>query len=308
MVITDAIRAACAQVAEQARSVRINTAAIPAYAAALPAPAPLGVAPALERGVREREAAFWLTLDAINFGSGWFPTLRKRSQPTGYRTVAAGIRRRFDEHGRWSAAQLELIRPAELAALMDQDPGHQLMALFATSLRDMGAHLQAEYGGSYTALVDAANGSAVELVTRLRRWRCFADTSRYHGLEVPFLKRAQITAADLQRAGVARFSDIGSLTLFADNLVPHVLALDGVLELEPGLRASIARGELLEHGSDPEVELRACAVHAAELIVAAAAATGVRLNPAELDQLLWNRGQGAAYKAVPRPRSRCTAY
>ena len=42
-------------------------------------------------------AAFWLTLDAINFGSGWFPTLRKRPGQTGYRTIAAGIRRRFDE-------------------------------------------------------------------------------------------------------------------------------------------------------------------------------------------------------------------
>jgi hypothetical protein len=29
---------------------------------------------------------------------------------------------------------------------------------------------------------------------------------------------------------------------------------------------------------------------------------------AELDQLLWHRGQGRDYKASPRHRSRCTAY
>ena len=46
---------------------------------------------------------------------------------------------------------------------------------------------------------------------------------------MPFLKRAQIAAADLCRAGVAEFADLGELTMFADNLVPHVLRLDGIL-------------------------------------------------------------------------------
>jgi hypothetical protein len=30
--------------------------------------------------------------------------------------------------------------------------------------------------------------------------------------------------------------------------------------------------------------------------------------PPRLDQLLWNRGRGARYKALPRPRCRTTAY
>ena len=49
--------------------------------------------------VRERDletrAAYWLTLDAINFGSGWFPTLRKRDGRSGYNTIAAAWRARF---------------------------------------------------------------------------------------------------------------------------------------------------------------------------------------------------------------------
>ena len=93
--------------------------------------------------------------------------------------------------------------------------------------------------------------------------------------------------------------------MFADNLVPHVLRVDAVLQLDPGLRAAIEAEELLEHGSAAEVELRAAAVHAVELL---AAATGGRLSPPQLDQLLWNRGRGARYKALPRPRCRNTAY
>jgi hypothetical protein len=121
---------------------------------------------------------------------------------------------------------------------------------------------------------------------------------------VPFLKRAQIAAADLGRAGVARFDDLHGLTMFADNLVPHVLRLDGVLSFEPELVGRIERGELIEHGSPEEVEIRACALHAVELIVAQRPGS----SAAEVDQLLWNRGRATRYKAVPRHRSRCTAY
>ena len=44
------------------------------------------------------------------------------------------------------------------------------------------------------------------------------------------------------------------------------------------------------------------------LIVAALQRTGAAVTAAAVDQLLWNRGQEPRYKAVPRHRSRCTAY
>jgi hypothetical protein len=53
-----------------------------------------------------------------------------------------------------------------------------------------------------------------------------------------------------------------------------------------------------------EVEIRACAVHAVELIVAARPGSVA----ADVDELLWLRGQQPSYKASPRHRSRCTAY
>jgi hypothetical protein len=120
---------------------------------------------------------------------------------------------------------------------------------------------------------------------------------------VPFYKRAQIAAADLNRAGVVVLHEEDRLTAFADNLVPHVLRLDRVLDLDPGLEARIDAGELLVHGSAEEVELRACAVHAIELLAAASP-----LSPAQIDAALWNRGRDRRYKSVPRPRSRNTAY
>jgi hypothetical protein len=303
----DELRRVCATVAARARSVTVVREAIAAYAAVLaPGPAPEAQAPPPTPSTRETAAAYWLTMDAINFGSGWFPTLRKRDGLSGYNTIAAALRDRFDEHGGWTAAELTQLDAETLGPILGQDPAHQLIALYATSLRDLGERVAGDYGGSFAAVAEAAGGSAVTLARRLGSWPCFADCSRYDELEVAFLKRAQIAAADLDRAGVVSFPDLHRLTMFADNLVPHVLRLDGILRFDPELVARIDRGELIAHGTAEEVEIRACALHVVELLVAAVPGDG--LSAAALDQLLWQRGQQPHYKASPRHRSRCTAY
>jgi hypothetical protein len=307
----DELRRACAEVARRSRSVCIDRAAIPAYTAALLERLPRGAAgpapPAAERG--EDVAAFWLTLDAINFGSGWFPELRKRDGRSGYNTIALYWRERHEAHGPFSADQLTTLDAIDVARLLGQDPGHELMGLYAASLNDLGDRLARGYDGRFLGPVDAAGGSGVSLARTLGTWACFADVSAYEELTVPFLKRAQIAAADLQRAGAARFGDLAGLTIFADNLVPHVLRLDGVLRFEGELLRRISSEQLIEHDSAEEVEIRACALHAVELIVSSAVDSGDRdATAAAIDQVLWNRGQLPRYKSVPRHRSRCTAY
>ena len=171
-------------------------------------------------------------------------------------------------------------------------------------MSDLGRRLLHLHDGRFAGPVEAAGDSAVALVEQLAGWDCFADVSDHDGERVPFYKRAQIAASDLQLAGVAAFTDCDRLTLFADNLVPHVLRVDGVLEFDRALVERIERGALLTHGSPEEVEIRACAVHAVELLAAA----HPDLAPPQIDNSLWTRGQGADYKARPRHRARCTAY
>jgi hypothetical protein len=117
-----------------------------------------------------------------------------------------------------------------------------------------------------------------------------------------FYKRAQIVPSDLALAGVARFGDLDRLTIFADNLVPHVLRLDGVLRYDPRLAAHIDAERLLRPGPQ-EREIRAAAVHAATLL-----APRLGISEQELDHLLWNRGGAPEYKAVPRHRCRTVWY
>ena len=160
------------------------------------------------------------------------------------------------------------------------------------------------HGGSFLALARTGEGSAVALAEHLAALPTWHDVSPYDGRRVPFFKRAQLAAADLHLQGIAPAHDLAALTLFADNLVPHVLRIDGVLELDERLVARIDRGDVIEHDSPEEVEIRACAVHAVELLVAA----HERTTATAVDNALWHRGGGARYKAHPRHRSRTTAY
>jgi len=287
---------------ERARSVRVDEGKVADYAAELAELAETAADEPAPADDPEAAAAFAICMNAINFGSGWWPTIRKRPGYSGYATMAAGVSDRFASAGPWSTAELVAMDSATIAAVLGQDPEHPLMAQFAAALRDVGAHLQAEHDGHFLGPVEAAD-SIPALAASFAGWEAFTDISLYEDREVPFYKRAQLAAADLHRAGLAELPGLERLTAFADNLVPHVLRVDAVLQLDPNLTAPIEAKELLPHRSPEEVELRAGAVHAIELL---ANASG--LAPATLDSALWNRGRAPHYKSLPRPRSRNTAY
>ncbi len=311
------IREGCAEVARRARSVAIDQAGLDALAERLAG----SEAPPSEDPARSplpdaaTTVAFALTLNAINFGSGWFPHLRKRRGCSGYMTIAHALRERFERQGAFAPKELRALDATGVATLLGQalaPPVDELMELFARALRDLGAFLVEHHDGRFEGPVEAAAGSAESLVGDLARMPLFRDVERYQELEVPFYKRAQITASDLALAfggeGLGRFHDLDRLTLFADNLVPHVLRMEGALRYAPELEARIDREETIPLGSPEEVEIRASALHAVEGLVARCRERGARVTAHELDHRLWDRGQSPEIKAVPRHRTRCTFY
>src|SRR5215210_3373292 len=289
-MLLDEVRRSCAEIAATAGSVRIDHDRLERVQ---PGP-PAGLDPKAHylEGSREDVVSYLLTLDSINFGSGWFPTLRKRAGRSGYFTIARALANRFREHGPWSNADLRALDGPAVAALLGQEPDHELMRLYARALRELGAFLGER---SAAELVDGCGGSAERLIAALATGMPFFD-------DRGFYKRAQITANDLALAGAAAFDDLDRLTIFADNVVPHVLRVDGVLAYAPELAARIDTGELLPPGRE-EQEIRACAVHACEQI-----AGELGVPPRMLDVWLWNRGQEPRYKALPRHRTRTVYY
>ena len=269
MALSDVVRARSAQIAAAARSVRIDLEALESLAPGEP--------PQLDEqrhyleGPQADVAAYLLILDTINFGSGWFPTLRKRTGSSGYFTIAWSLADRWRAGAGWTNAQLRAMRAEEIADTLGQERDHELMALYAQALRELGRFLGERHA---LDVVAAAGGSAVRLAELLAGGMTMWQ-------DEGFYKRAQIAPSDLALAGVAEFGDLDALTIFADNLVPHVLRCEGVLVYEARLAAHIDAGRELRPGPQ-EREIRACAVHAC-----AAIAQRTGMSERDIDNALW---------------------
>src|SRR3954451_15676964 len=116
MRLTDEVRQTAERVAASARSVKVADERLDALDP--------GPEPELDRerhyleGSEADVAGYLLVLDTINFGSGWFPTLRKRPNMSGYFTVAPGLTDRYRAHGPWTNAQLATMRTEEIADVL----------------------------------------------------------------------------------------------------------------------------------------------------------------------------------------------
>jgi hypothetical protein len=303
------IRAACAGVAARAEQVAIDDEALDRLAGELgPPPALLPEERPASTG-DEDVAAQVVAWNAVNFGSGWFPELHKRPGLSGARTLAAALADHVSAHGPPTAAWLSEADAATCARVFEQPhpgPVDDLLDLFARAWRDLGA-LLADHDGSAATLVRSAGGSAARLAATLASMPLARDVADHGGEPVPLLKRAQITASHLAQAtggeGVGHFDDGDRLTAFADNLVPHTLRVAGVLRYDEALAERISAEDQLTPGEPAEVEIRACGVHAVELL---AERTG--LSPTAVDHQLWQLGQSPEVKATPRHRCRCSWY
>lgn len=266
-MLADEVRRHCAQIAASARHVRIDLGA-PTELSGL-----VGLDPELHflEGSPEDVARYVLILDTINFGSGYFHELR---------TTTDALTERLTAHARaggpWTANQLHTLDARAVGDTLGLEPSHRLTILYAEALNQLGAWLPDNRLGT----------TADDLARRLAQMPFFAD----HG----FYKRAQIAANDLHLAGVVSYPDVDRLTIFADNLVPHVLRLDGVLIYDDTLAEAIDSQQELPAGSHQERELRACAVHACEQLARQAG-----VPPRTLDNWLWNRGQHPPYSDRP---------
>ncbi|KAJ8735232.1 hypothetical protein PYW07_006852 [Mythimna separata] len=138
-------------------------------------------------------------------------------------------------------------------------------------LHEVGKILLDKYNGTFETCVKEANKSAVKLLEIIvENFPCFRDEATYKGQKVALYKRAQILVADLWNffggKGLGHFTDIEQLTMFADYRVPQVLVYFGVLSYSDELMDKLKQDILLPSGSEEEVEIRGCSIHAVELL------------------------------------------
>jgi hypothetical protein len=124
----------------------------------------------------------------------------------------------------------------------------------------------------------------------------------YGGMEVLFLKKAQIAVAELyqrfseQNPAVFDFPDKDRLTVVCDNVLPCVLRTQGVLVLPGKLQQKIDSRQPLDAGPD-EAELRATAITATEMMLDHG---NGRFWAKELGDYLWALGKEPLYRSVER--------
>lgn len=258
---------------------------------------------------------FVLIADTINFGSGWFPYLKKDNGSSGAVSIAKALTNYARQYGLPTPGELTELTTVAVAQILGQDTtgeAGELMDYYRIALGQLGTFLIDNYQGEAVHLVEEAAASAGRLISRLIAIPFFNDYSTEGTDRTYFYKRAQITASDiaLTSAGQLRpFDDLDRLTIFADNVLPNVLRVEGVLRYSDELNQKIASGKLLTVGESDEVELRAATVVACESLVETLAIDHrVTITPRELDQLLWTMGRSKIYKESPRHRCRCTFY
>jgi len=243
----------------------------------------------------DRLAEYVLVLDTINFsfwGSG-----------RGYWQLAEALRDAFQKgEPLWEPDRLLDLDEAGLTALIGKFP---LTQQRVAALHELARLAQREAAGELGRLVPP---SAPELAAFLSRsLKSFRDVSTYGEFEVPFLKRAQIAAADLWRSGAFGFLDVDELTCFADYKLPQALRHLGALEYSEHLTRRIDDWVELEPGDPEEVEIRAATVVAVEELRDRLADAGRELKAVEVDWMLWDLAQGI-YPLRPHHRVRTVFY
>lgn len=119
-------------------------------------------------------------------------------------------------------------------------------------------------------MISSAEKSAARLIeTVTSKITSFDDKCELEGRVVYFRKRVQILVADIwacfEGKGFGEFSDIDSITMFADYRVPQSLAYFGAIKYSDRLLDLLRSDPHLKRGGREECEIRAASIWSVEL-------------------------------------------
>ncbi|KAI5806737.1 hypothetical protein DFH27DRAFT_549786 [Peziza echinospora] len=228
---------------------------------------------------------FIFLMDLLNF-SFWselpqdkrFSIEYRGKRWTGYSSLVAVIQRALDEGIPITCPYFwvdEEVCTDALLRYIFRSAGEEDIPLLSqriTMMRIAGDILCERYDGRFANCVKEANKSAAALVMLLvtNFSECFDDSHQWHGKTVRFYKRAQILVADVwacfNKTSYGTFTDIASITMFADYRVPVTLHTLGCLRYSPTLTTHIYSNLPIPSGHTWEIQLRGCTISCVEKI------------------------------------------
>jgi len=148
------------------------------------------------------------------------------------------------------------------------------------------------FNSNVEMLIKRANYDAITLQELiLSKFNSFSDTAIYNGKTVYFNKRAQLLTADLnyilELNGQQSLTNIDKITACADYKIPFILREFGILEYNEHLSAIVDNKIVIEKGSKEEIEIRAFAIWAVELMKKEYKKQSVFLRSNQINDFLW---------------------
>lgn len=310
-------------VVEAAKSVQINPEAIKVFADSINEGdlngSEFGEDTILQDATEEQRIAFAFVYDAVNFcywGEPKWALSADGKEFGGSASMMRALKRAVDEG-------YDILNPDYLANLSETDLQHIFRAnveipMFSerlNMLRELGQGVTKDFAGSFSEIVNRANYNAADLVRLIVASfpNVFDDHADYQGQRVNFYKRAQLVPAhiwDLGRLGLIShtISGFDELTAFADYKVPQLMRRFGILEYSDDLAQKIDTQTLIEPGSDEEIEIRSATIWANELATQEVKKRIPNANAAEVDGVLWFKGQDKSIADKPYHRTRTVWY
>src|SRR3569832_2081391 len=164
----------CRRVAESAQLVTIDEAALAAFAGPIANLLPRRKRHTPHHFIADYPAtsAYFLILDALNFGSGIFAHYAPYRGEDGYYALASALRDWFNEQGTPpSCDALQVIDAVTVARILGQDADNEALVPFigwaVEALRELGRFVETELGGVYANLLAVAKLDAAAMVDLL---------------------------------------------------------------------------------------------------------------------------------------------
>lgn len=265
----------------------------------------------------ERSLTYLFLLDALNFSFWGTPRWQVRYSGevlNGYWALAASLKRASEQETLLLDAQfLASIHPDQLARVLRGRGVIPLLVDRWRNVRELGQVLSERFGGSAARVVEEAGHDAARLARSIaENFTSFHDKTIYGSHAVNFFKRAQILVADIAGAfggkGWGEFSNLETLTAFADYKLPQILRAWGILKYDAGLARRVDAEKELAKDSPEEIEIRSATLWAVELLRIELANRGQVLTSPQVDWFLWESSHGDVEGLKPYHRVRTIYY
>ena len=264
--------------------------------------------------------SFWPDEGAVKFGV----KDHTGKLQTGYWSLCAAVNRALEDG-------IPIIEPEFMASMTleqlemvlrsDTEGTIPLLVERLEAINQAGKCIMEKFSGSFTNCVMRSEKNVSTLLDIIvDNFESYRDMCQYKNKNVSFLKRAQVLIshiwACMDGKGLGEFTNIETLTMFADYRVPQALVALNVLEYSDGLKDRLKRREPMIPGDETESEIRGASIYACDEIVVRVAdmareeGEDVEVNATLVDFFLWDwaRDNRSLVDSLPFHRCRSIYY